>query len=722
MIGKRIRESETGNAKRQQASLLSKDVANLEEILGRLSRVRKSGKNWSARCPVHNDKNPSLGVTVSKHGTVVLKCFAGCDSSEIDDALQLIPAKSKKGLVQTYDYTDERKTLLYQVCRYEPKRFTIRRPDGTGGYVNSIGTTRRVLYNLPGISAAIKARKTVFFCEGEKDAARLIAEGLCATTIAMGVKAWRSQFAESLRGAAVIILPDNDEPGRSYARQVSTALTGIASSVRIAKLPNLPDKGDVSDWLNAGGDPNVLAKLPSVEFDIDPIVDQLNQRYAYAIVGNREAVIEERRLPNGELTIDVMSIDVFRGWHREHTTLIEGVRGSRKVSVADIWLESKDKRKYRDVEFAPPPLITGPDVYNLFKGFSFEPARGDCSIFLDHIQKNVCQGNREYYRWVMGWFAQLFQEPAKKIGTSLVLRGKQGTGKTKVGEVIGRLMRPYLFVASHPQQVTGHFNAHLKDCLLLLAEEAFFAGAKREEGVLKDLITSPTLRVEFKGRDILTVRNCIRLLVTSNSDWVVPAAIDNRRFTVLDVGEERIQDHSYFAAMDKQLEAGGYSALLFELLHYKYDEALIRKPLDTPALREQQLKSLSPFDIWIIHLLTEGALPGDSQCRGLAHSRMLWEQYQEFSRNRNVRFPLGDMEFANALRHLIPSIVKKKARFEGRSTSAWAFPSLSEARKEVLAQLWIIEPGWQEDQEWGDTGEGDPTAVVLDEPRQEFGQ
>src|SRR4051812_17557261 len=98
MIRKRRGDSELSNNERHQENLLSKDASNLDEILGRLSKVRKSGKSWSARCPVHSDKNPSLGVTVSKYGTVVLTCFAGCDSSEIDHALQLIPAKLRTGL------------------------------------------------------------------------------------------------------------------------------------------------------------------------------------------------------------------------------------------------------------------------------------------------------------------------------------------------------------------------------------------------------------------------------------------------------------------------------------------------------------------------------------------------------------------------------------------------------------------------------------------------
>src|SRR5262249_375754 len=72
-----------------------------------------------------------------------------------------------------------------------------------------------------------------------------------------GAGKWRSEYSEFLRGAEVILIPDDDEPGRAHMESVAASLRGIAASVRILKLPCK----DVSDWLDAGGTPEALWKL-----------------------------------------------------------------------------------------------------------------------------------------------------------------------------------------------------------------------------------------------------------------------------------------------------------------------------------------------------------------------------------------------------------------------------------------------------------------------------
>jgi hypothetical protein len=64
----------------------------------------------------------------------------------------------------------------------------------------------------------------------------------------------------------VIILEDNDRPGRDKALTAAQALSGSAKTIRIVSLPNLPDKGDVSDWLDA--DPRRAGKLADLCFDV----------------------------------------------------------------------------------------------------------------------------------------------------------------------------------------------------------------------------------------------------------------------------------------------------------------------------------------------------------------------------------------------------------------------------------------------------------------------
>lgn len=267
------------------STLPPKPVAAVLEKLGRFSR---SGAQWKARCPVHEDSTESLMIREGKDGRALVYCHAGCETSAIMSALGLamgalfpevsqpprengaraqLPALRRPALVKSYDYTDEHGALVFQSCRFHDaatgkKTFRQRRPDGDGWIWNLDGT-RLVLYRLPEIIEAVAAERTVYLVEGEKDADTLAAEGYAATTNPMGAGKWRDEFAEVLRGASVVILPDNDEPGRAHATAIAGSLHAAGATVRVVELPNLPPKGDVSDWLAAGGDLDRLDELVS---------------------------------------------------------------------------------------------------------------------------------------------------------------------------------------------------------------------------------------------------------------------------------------------------------------------------------------------------------------------------------------------------------------------------------------------------------------------------
>ncbi len=206
---------------------------------------RWEGSEIRFRCPFperhqNGDANPSARYNPEKG---VWFCDA-CENSggRIDLAKHLgVAAQSfEDRIAATYPYTDEAGALLYEVVRLaNPKSFRQRRPDGRGGWIWNMAGARRVLYRLQDTIAAIEADRRVFVVEGEKDADRLAALGLDATTNAGGAGNWRSAYTEKLRGARVAILPDNDEPGRRHAESVAAALANVADDVRIVALPGV---------------------------------------------------------------------------------------------------------------------------------------------------------------------------------------------------------------------------------------------------------------------------------------------------------------------------------------------------------------------------------------------------------------------------------------------------------------------------------------------------
>ncbi len=237
---------------------------------------QRRATEWRGNCPIHDGKDDNFAVnTETGEAFCHSQCGRGWDMLAVEQALSGTDFKTAKaevfrivgrakfstngnhckpGLARIaayYDYADESGHLLYQVVRMDPKDFRQRRPDGRGGWVWNLKGVRLVLYRLPELLK--DATGTVFICEGERDVETLEAWGLLATCNAMGAGKWRAEYSEALRGRRVVILLDNDKPGRAHAAAVAAALFNVAASVRIVEFPGLPGSGDVTDWRDAGG-------------------------------------------------------------------------------------------------------------------------------------------------------------------------------------------------------------------------------------------------------------------------------------------------------------------------------------------------------------------------------------------------------------------------------------------------------------------------------------
>ena len=159
-----------------------------------------------------------------------------------------------------------------------------------------------------------------------------------------------------------------------------------------------------------------------------------------------------------------------------------------------------------------------------------------------------------------------------------------------------------------PAQLVGRFNEHLRDCVVLFADEAFYAGNRQHEGVLKGLITEPFLTIEGKGQRIVTARNLLHVIMASNSEWVIPASADERRFFVLDVPDSRQGNLAYFKAIEWQMRNGGLAAMLHDLLARDISGFEVRDVPQTEALKVQKTLSLNSVKQWWLDVLSRGFL------------------------------------------------------------------------------------------------------------------
>jgi len=361
------------------------------------------------------------------------------------------------------------------------------------------------------------------------------------------------------------------------------------------------------------------------------VVNHLNQTYAFVQIGS--GAYAHETLDHGDARYELRTLTTLRAKLMNYR--MEGFEGN----AASVWLSDPSRREFPNgIVFEPPGIPLTPGSYNLWRGFAIEPKPGDCAL-LAHIHDNVCSGNPEHARWVLGWLAWIFQRPAEKLGTALALRGVQGSGKSVVGKMVGSLLGDTHYKAvANPADITGRFNSHIEALLLLQAEEAFFAGSKAEASVLKNLITNDTLQIERKGVNAITLPNYTRVMVTSNSEWVVPADSGERRWTVLDVSPQKAQDFGYFRDLWRQMrEDGGDRALLHHLLTTELDEPFLRRPLDTDALREQKHRGLPMEDQWLETILETGHLPGDDRGEGVTQTAVLLESFNQFVRERRGR-------------------------------------------------------------------------------------
>jgi Family of unknown function (DUF5906) len=480
---------------------------------------------------------------------------------------------------------------------------------------------------------------------------------------------------------------DQERKPRRPARKAraSTQSSGSARSASESDLPAMQDNP------TKNGQPDDEPRRLGFN------VEAFNNEYALVKVGKNAIVFQQdptARLP--EHQIRMLTPDALKTWFRNRFTEVRGRDGKiRRITWATAWLDSFDRRQYEGLEFCPDPLSAkGSSRYlNLWTGFAVAPAEKPDALryktFRDHLLQNVCSGNDALFRWLFAFFADMVQRPRQRPGIALVLRGKMGTGKTKVGEIFGALFPRHYFLVDHPRYVTGQFNAHMASCLLLQADEAVWAGDMAALGRLKGLITAAFQQIEAKGVDPIQLPNYVRLIMTSNEEWVVPAAKDERRFVVLDVDPRCARNHQYFADIDAEMAAGGLSHLLGDLLAFDLGSVDVRNAPRTAALLEQKIRSLTSVDSWWLERLMSGTTSRHStEWKNVVACEALFDDYVAVAEHIGIRRRREQIAFGMAMSKLVPGLRREKHTVlvdDAHGTAAkrvWCYvlPTLSDAR------------------------------------------
>ena len=336
----------------------------------------------------------------------------------------------------------------------------------------------------------------------------------------------------------------------------------------------------------------------------------LNEWYCQARHQGRIMVMERTFNHLGEREVHALTKRDIYDRHEADMIQVRHVTSNgetwKTTPIAKYWFKWPHKNTKLGTMFTPLPLSAeqGELFFNLYPGFSREPIKGDCRLIKAHLRQVWCGGNDCHYKYLITWFAHMLQRPWEKPGVALVVKGGKGTGKSTVFEAIFQkiLGRLYTKIA-HRENLSGRFNYHHLEKLLLVIEEAFFHADHQAEAVIKSMITERMMLVEPKGVDPYEAETFYRLAFVSNDDHVVPASLDERRFFCLRVSSAKVGNREYFHALNAEIQNGGLEAFMDFLMHWEVDIDLLRTPPMTETMFEEIMGSFSVFEKWAYHLL-----------------------------------------------------------------------------------------------------------------------
>lgn len=274
----------------------------------------------------------------------------------------------------------------------------------------------------------------------------------------------------------------------------------------------------------------------------------------------------------------------------------------KTVSCGPHWCKDEFKREYKYTDFVPGKYDLGENTYNFWEGYTVEPEKGDVSVFENHILHVLCSGNLEISRYVIQWFSHIFKKPTQQPSISLIVKGGQGHGKDTVADLIGSILGPQHHVVFNGQNdLLNKFNSRLEKAMLIQGKEVTFAGDKRLHEYLKGRTDGKNIiEVERKGQDKVSVKNYARYYLTTNSDHILPAEADERRFIILKSDNKYIKDNpQHLKDLMKLKSKKGLSNLLYYLQNYDLKGFNPYEIIETEELRYQKKISLRGFDSWL---------------------------------------------------------------------------------------------------------------------------
>lgn len=306
--------------------------------------------------------------------------------------------------------------------------------------------------------------------------------------------------------------------------------------------------------------------------------------------------------------------------------------GIREYKPAKVWFSSHERQSYEGVIFDPAKKAH--NMYNTWKGFFVKGQEGQWDMIRNHFYEVWCKGNDKHFEYLMKWFAHIVQHPEQKPGVAIVVKGEKGTGKSMiVDKIFSKILGNMYIPVSKAHHVIGKFNSQLDGKLLLLMEEAVWAGDKASEGAIKTLITEDKIAIEGKGVDTEIKKSYLRVMYISNEKRAVPATLDERRFFALTTSNKYKGDYEYFEKLAKAIDVE-IPAFMFYLEHLDLGKSsdILNAP-KTETLFEDIVEGMDSVYRWLYDFIVICQGEKSSLLDSPIRTSTLWDMFQNYLKN-----------------------------------------------------------------------------------------
>lgn len=578
-----------------------------EDVLSQFTiKHKRSESSYQCTCPAHNDNKASLTVSRGDKGTLI-HCHAGCRVSDIlgavglketdlfyDDRLPEVKDRWRRYVEKStgakiediYQYLDLSGQYAFTRIRLRPKDFRYGILSGDRFDFGLKGKKRKDIpavytVNFGRLQEAIRDGETIFYVEGEKDVKTLYQKGFVGVTCG-SADDWVSGCTTLFSGATVIILSDNDEPGRELSRRVQSDLAKVAKSVRVVVPTPEIEKGDISDFF-VDHTVEDFEKLLKEEINLDQF-HLINDKGR--ITGVFDFAIFEHIKKNHDLFVLGGVPYIYRdGVYRPDLNGAELKTMIRKLIYPEFVKSNTIKRVYDLFISASELQVTDEDLNNYpIEWINFKNA------FYDPVAKRMIRHDPKYravnqipHKFdptvqptgenIMSWFMDMFdtEEIEMLLGFSglcmtrdtrqqkfLILNGEGGTGKSTVIRLIEEVIGTENVSNISLSELTQRFSAFGLLGKLLNSCADLEIDALEDTSTLKKVLGEDSLRAEAKGKDAISFRSYAKLIFSTNELPIVKAERTNgfyRRLLILPMNKlPKRKDPDFFSKLTGEID------------------------------------------------------------------------------------------------------------------------------------------------------------------------